>query len=1188
MEEFDDIFNALKADPVIPPVNTSSITKEEEEEQPPVQKLQKSTLVDTPIDISGVLEAEELAQTTEAAATDDNTADYDPRIIDSYERGYDKWYERLKQRDEENYQEQLRVREMQTTGEIGQVVTLQRQLDELSLDDPYRIELETQIANLKSLNTAPKEISEVEIKKPTSAENYVERINNFKDELQYIITEDGNPIRRAIAAKMLNDGYDLDEIGYTLLGAEFTPFLGTAIAFGDLPDIVKDTSASIQEGDWYSAALNIGVGALTVGEGLLITKAVTKPLKRTALSNGKKLSKVNLQEAEDAVAAAAREEAKAKALENREIYQGFIDEFEDNTGFIVSDVAEDGTKTLNLSKAQDAGRQVSEDLYDEQQQQLLNVSRGTMSERGKRIEGLEEASVNAEIAVTEVDKFVSPIMVPEKLDALVAIASDLKKAAPEKWDKKLTVSENLFKLTVEKDILENDTLVNSLVKYNLSFDDYVLGVLGSGSDAGRVLNRFSQIARARPITLARKRANDATMEAQKDIHKAFLRVENIRRGGLVSQIATASRNLTSAGIRAPAEGLANIMDTALYNMSKQYEKKGVLSGATSFATTFIDGGHWADSFRHLKYMFAEPIRTKQFTDYVLKRPELAEEFNKMFDNINEIQRSMGKGKGGAVDTVLSAGETFVDVLNTPNRLQEYAIRRGAFLSELERLTKREYGIDLFDTLGDGKIKALLNSDPSLVKKGSPSFNELIARSTERALDMTYAKQPDIGVFREATSFITRNGLTTVVPFPRFMFNSLELIGQMSGGAFLTAGQKVYGLMTKNADLRRLTEKDRQRITRNMLGVAGAYAAYQYRTEPTSPEDYKEIGFDDKANIDVTPQFPLRQFLWVGEFAKRMQDGTLTDWLDMREAKDTFLGINFRSGVGNSLFEEIAGIIEVNDLRGREDAANLLGDALGNYFSTWLVPAAQIMDAQRAMGYRELQYRETRQDPDLTFWNTFVNAVKHPIRARGFDTIHAPSTESEKYQIKEDIFKNKERISPSGKFFFGLNFVGKDNKYEAYVIDRGLQPWELGSTSDVPSVRNTENKLIREQFPELLDIIMKQEKLLRQEYRSNPEVFAEKEDTYVNREVNELIRAAASGIKSNIKDVALSSTSAYNRSQLAFRKLSRNDQERAISRFYRKKGYHANPANEQDLQDLVLYGQAESDVMREKKKVISGK
>ena len=1188
MEEFDDIFNALKADPIIPSVKIPSYTDEEDEDQLPVEKLRKSTLVDAPIDISGVFEEEELAQTTEAAAINDNTTDYDPRIIDSYERGYNKWYDRLKQRDEEDYQEQLRAREMQTTGETGLVVTLQKQLDEIPLDDPYRKELETEIANLKILNTASKEITDVEITRPTSAENYVERINNFKDELQYIITEDGNPIRRAIATKMLNDGYDLDEIGYTLLGAEFTPVLGTALAFADLPDIVKDTSTSIQEGDWFGAALNIGIGALTVGEGILITKAATKPLKRTTLSNGKKLSKVTLQEAEEAVAQQAREEAKARALENKEIYQDFINEFESNTGRIVSDTAEDGTKTLNLTKAQNAGREVAEELYDEQQQQLLNVSRGTMSERGKRIEGLEEASVNAEIAVTEVDKFVSPIMVPEKLDALVSIAADLKKAAPEKWSKDLTVSENLFKLTVEKDILENDTLVNSLVKYNLSFDDYVLGVLGSGSDAGRVLNRFSQIARARPISLARKRAHDATMEAQKNIHKAFLRIENIRRGGLVSQIATAARNLTSAGIRAPAEGLANLMDTALYNMSKQYEKKGVLSGATSFASTFIDGGHWADSFRHLKYMFAEPIRTKQFTDYVLKRPELAEEFSKMFDNINEIQRSMGKGKGGAVDTVLSAGETFVDVLNTPNRLQEYVIRRGAFLAELERLTKREYGIDLFDTLGDGKIKALLNNDPSLVKKGSPSFNELIARSTERALDMTYAKQPDIGAFREATSFITRSGLTTVFPFPRFMFNSLELIGQMSGGAFLTAGQKVYGLMTKNVDLIKMTDKDRQRITRNMLGVAGAYAAYQYRTEPTSPEDYKEIGFDDRANIDVTPQFPLRQFLWVGEFAKRMQDGTLTDWLDMREAKDTFLGINFRSGVGNSLFEEIAGIIEVNDLRGREDAANLLGDALGNYFSTWLVPAAQIMDAQRAMGYRELQYRETKQDPDLTFWNTFVNAVKHPIRARGFDTIHAPSTESEKYQIKEDIFKNKERIAPLGKFFFGLNFVGKDNKYEAYVVDKGIQPWELGSNSKVPSVRNTENKLIREQFPEILDIIMKQEDYLRKEYRANPESFGEKEDTYVNREVNELIRAAANGIKTNIKDIALAETSPYNRTQLAFRKLSRNDQERAISRFYRMKGYHANPADEEDLKDLVMYGQVEADIMREKKDIIRGK
>ena len=1190
--ENEELLNMIQLDPVMPTsranIQVNSDDEDEDDDSEVLAAPRTTRTVDNDIDVSGMFEEAELSQTTQGAGTQDNTLEYDPRIQSAYDNAYNKKYELLKQKDEEQYQEKLRVFNMQQVGESAQVIALRKQLEETDINDPYRKEIQTDIDNLKTIGMGfakQQDIQTVEeIDRPDGAGSFVETLTDFKDEMQYILTEDSNPLRRSIAQKMLNDGYDLDVIGYTLMGAEFSPFLGTAIAFADLPEIVKDTAASVAEGDMYGAALNIGVGVLTVGEGIFLTKAAIKPLKRTMLANGRKLSKVTLEEAEESAVQTAREAAKVKRLENKEIEQGFIKEFEENTGKTVSDTAEDGTKTLNLNKAQNAGREVAEDLYDEQQSQLTEVSRGTLSERGKRIEGVNEADIAAEVSVTEADKFVSPIVVPEKLDALVAIAADLKAAKPDMWSKDLTVSENLFKLTVEKDILANDELVNALTKYNLSFDDYTLAVLGSGSDAGRVLNRFSQIAKARPISRARQRAHDATMEAQRNIHKVALRIENMRRGGLVSQVATAARNLTSGVIRAPAEALGNVMDTALYNMSMQYEKKGAVSGATAFTKTFVSAGHWQDSFRHLKYMFAEPVRTKQFTDYLLKRPELSEEFSRMFDNINEIQRSMGKGQGGAVDTVLSAGEKFIDVLNTPNRLQEYTIRRGAFLGELERLTRREYGIDLFDALGDGKIRNLLNNDPSIIKKGSPSFNEVITRSVDRALDMTYAKQPDIKVFRDATSFITKNGLTTVIPFPRFMFNSLELIGQMSGGAFLTAGQKMYGLMTKNTDLRKLNAKDRQRITRNMMGVAGAMAAYQYRTEPNSPEDYKEIGADDTTNIDITPQYPLRQFLWVGEFAKRMGNGTLTDWLDMKEAKDTFLGINLRTGVGNSLFEEIAGIIEVNDLRGREDAAKLLGGALGNYFSTWLVPAAQIIDAQRAMGYRGLEYRETKQDPNLTFYDTFVNAVNHPIKARGFDTIFSPSSESEKYKIKEDIFKNKKRTAPAGKVFFGLNFKGKASKYEDYVVSKGFQPWELGSRSKVPSVRNLENKYIRERLPDLLDVVMIQEKMLREEYKNNPKEFAEKEDTYVNRTVNRLIRSAANGIKSNLKDLVMAESTSYNRSQIAFRKLRREDQEAAISRFYRREGYHANPADPNDLKTLVMYGKADAEIMKQKESI----
>ena len=158
-----------------------------------------------------------------------------------------------------------------------------------------------------------------------------------------------------------------------------------------------------------------------------------------------------------------------------------------------------------------------------------------------------------------------------------------------------------------------------------------------------------------------------------------MRIENIRRGGLVSQIATAARNLTSAGIRAPMEGLGNVMDTALYNLSNE----GALSGAKSL----LSKNNWKDSFRHMRYMFENPKETKEVADFILDRPELSGP-NGLTNNINEIMIATGRGKGGVLDKVLTEGEDAVVALNIPNRWQEFLVRRGAFLGELERLVKR--------------------------------------------------------------------------------------------------------------------------------------------------------------------------------------------------------------------------------------------------------------------------------------------------------------------------------------------------------------------------------------------------------------------------------------------------------------------------------------------------------------------
>ena len=70
-------------------------------------------------------------------------------------------------------------------------------------------------------------------------------------------------------------------------------------------------------------------------------------------------------------------------------------------------------------------------------------------------------------------------------------------------------------------------------------------MVGSASEAGRVLNKFSQISkRVKPKSELDAIKEAKTLDMQGNFAKTFRRIENIRRGLLVSQIATAARNLS--------------------------------------------------------------------------------------------------------------------------------------------------------------------------------------------------------------------------------------------------------------------------------------------------------------------------------------------------------------------------------------------------------------------------------------------------------------------------------------------------------------------------------------------------------------------------------------------------------------------------------------------------------------------
>ena len=62
-------------------------------------------------------------------------------------------------------------------------------------------------------------------------------------------------------------------------------------------------------------------------------------------------------------------------------------------------------------------------------------------------------------------------------------------------------------------------------------------------------------------------------------------------------------------------------------------------------------------------------------------------------------------------------EDMVWTVNGPNRWQEHVIRRATFMSELERLGKSKWGIDLQTALKEGKIDDLIKDASSVRPEG---------------------------------------------------------------------------------------------------------------------------------------------------------------------------------------------------------------------------------------------------------------------------------------------------------------------------------------------------------------------------------------------------------------------------------------------------------------------------------------
>lgn len=456
-------------------------------------------------------------------------------------------------------------------------------------------------------------------------------------------------------------------------------------------------------------------------------------------------------------------------------------------------------------------------------------------------------------------------------------------------------------------------------KFNLSPAEYA-GVLGfTASLGGRYLNILSQARK----TINKMYANNpkaaaefekATKELKKlrgegevgplDIFMRSLgRFDRVRRGLIVTQLATSSRN-----------AIATTGRMALSAVDEAFQ------GAIKGAGALIAGKGAAKAFDEIKdglnifsgFVGRLSSKNRAQLTKILEAPE------------NETVRLFSQ----AGDELLLGGKA-VQLLNTVNRTTEFFFRKIAYESKLRQLLRRRDKD--FGTISANQI---LHDEHKM--------------AIDYALEMTFASAPKSKTGKAIVEFMTKFG-TTVNPFPRFAYaNALPFIVDHSplGMLHMLKPSVWKGLARGNSDE---FAKIASRVTMGSLMMA---SAGHIRNSDMAGENWYDIKVGDRT-IDTRAFAPFSTYMFFAEMIGN--PGAAKNRASLPEFATMIVGLNRVSGTG---------LILIDALRAQksEQAFDTMKRFTGQYFGSFTVPFRTAKDVVSAFDPEEAIIRDMRTDP----------------------------------------------------------------------------------------------------------------------------------------------------------------------------------------------------------------------------------
>ena len=513
------------------------------------------------------------------------------------------------------------------------------------------------------------------------------------------------------------------------------------------------------------------------------------------------------------------------------------------------------------------------------------------------------AVVPAGDAAAAVEGLTDPILKLPIHRKIVDAADELFRTARIPRDPNRLLSDQILDF-MKEERLSIPELEGVLAKHNLTFSELGQTLFRPAvGDAARRLqalsalqHRLNALARTSPEAAAemgRLRELSAGLDAVTEIGW-WRRLDNVRRGLMVSQLATAARNFATQQLRL---GL-DVVDQGL---------QASLQKVTGSSVT-------ADPFEGIEAIGRLFSRANRRQVEAVLEAFPAQGDRAFFSYSSDVLARRGTAAMG--DKVMGKAEDAVHLLNTVNRFQEFQTRRAVIGAVLDRQLRRA-GTTLEAVVQSGDLSRIQLDD--------------VRQAVDKALELTWGRPgPKVGEFGHNLFRAFQNPVgSAVIPFPRFMVESLRFYTDFSPVGLLKFLSK--------AEWAKVAAGDVKTISRAVIGTGMIGAGYLLRESDLAGERWYEIKTPDGRSIDLRAYAPFAAYLFAGDLVKRFRDGTLqfNRALGSDIAK-TLVGTNFRAGIGSELLDRW-----VNDLLHADFAT--IGKAAGEYAATFLTPLQGVND-----------------------------------------------------------------------------------------------------------------------------------------------------------------------------------------------------------------------------------------------------